>query len=53
MDSGIALYFPEPGSFTGESVLELHGHGGPVVMSLVIDAAISLGARQAEPGEFS
>ena len=53
VDSGIALYFPEPGSFTGESVLELHGHGGPVVMSLVIDAAISLGARQAEPGEFS
>ena len=53
VDTGLALYFPEPGSFTGESVLELHGHGGPVVMSLVIDAAISLGARQAEPGEFS
>ena len=53
VDSGLALYFPEPGSFTGESVLELHGHGGPIVMSLVIDAAISLGARQAEPGEFS
>lgn len=53
VDSGIALYFPQPASFTGESVLELHGHGGPVVMSLIIDTAISLGARQAEPGEFS
>ena len=53
VDKGLALYFPEPGSFTGESVLELHGHGGPVVMSLLIEAAISLGARQAEPGEFS
>ena len=53
VDSGLALYFPEPGSFTGESVLELHGHGGPVVMALLIEAAISLGARQAEPGEFS
>lgn len=53
LDQGVALYFPEPGSFTGESVLELHGHGGPVVMSLLIEAAISLGARQAEPGEFS
>ena len=53
IDTGIALYFPEPGSFTGEPVLELHGHGGPVVIALLIDAAISLGARQAEPGEFS
>ncbi len=53
IDTGLALYFPEPGSFTGESVLELHGHGGPVVMGLLIEAAISLGARQAEPGEFS
>ncbi len=53
VDTGLALYFPEPGSFTGESVLELHGHGGPVVMALLIEAAISLGARQAEPGEFS
>jgi tRNA modification GTPase len=53
LDQGVALYFPEPGSFTGEAVLELHGHGGPVVMSLLIGAAVSLGARQAEPGEFS
>jgi tRNA modification GTPase len=53
IDAGLALYFPEPDSFTGEAVLELQGHGGPVVMGLLVDAAISLGARQAEPGEFS
>jgi tRNA modification GTPase len=53
IDVGLALYFPAPASFTGESVLELHGHGGPVVISLLVDAAIELGARQAEPGEFS
>ncbi len=53
IDTGLALYFPEPGSFTGEPVLELHGHGGPVVMALLVDAAVSLGSRQAEPGEFS
>ena len=53
LDTGIALYFPAPASFTGESVLELHGHGGPVVMSLLIDAAVSLGARLAQPGEFA
>ena len=53
VDSGIALWFPAPTSFTGESVLELHGHGGPVVMALLVDAAVHLGARRAEPGEFS
>ncbi len=53
VDSGLALYFPAPASFTGESVLELHGHGGPVVVSMVIDAVLALGARLAEPGEFS
>ena len=53
LDSGLALYFPAPASFTGESVLELHGHGGPVVVALVVDAAVELGARLAEPGEFS
>ena len=53
IDSGLALYFPEPGSFTGEPVLELHGHGGPVVIGLLIEAAVALGARQARPGEFS
>ena len=53
LDSGIALYFPAPSSFTGESVLELHGHGSPVVLAMMVDAAISLGARHAEPGEFT
>lgn len=53
LDRGIALYFPGPHSFTGEDVLELQGHGGPVVMSLLLDAAKRAGARQARPGEFS
>jgi len=53
IDSGIALYFPTPDSFTGESVLELQGHGGPVVVGLIIEAAVSFGARLALPGEFS
>ena len=53
LDSGIALYFPAPGSFTGEPVLELQGHGGPVVMAMLVDAAVELGARVAEPGEFT
>ena len=53
IDTGLALYFPAPTSFTGESVLELHGHGGPVVVSLLVAAIVELGARRAEPGEFS
>ena len=53
LDNGLALWFPAPNSFTGESVLELHGHGGPVVQSMLVDAAVELGCRQAEPGEFS
>lgn len=53
LDKGLALYFPGPASFTGESVLELHGHGGPVVTSLLVEAAVELGARRAEPGEFT
>ncbi|MGB5412274.1 MAG: tRNA uridine-5-carboxymethylaminomethyl(34) synthesis GTPase MnmE [Woeseiaceae bacterium] len=53
LDAGIALYFPAPASFTGESVLELHGHGGPVVVATVLDGIVALGARLAEPGEFS
>jgi tRNA modification GTPase len=53
LDTGLALYFPAPASFTGDSVLELHAHGGPVVMSLLVDAAVELGARMAEPGEFT
>lgn len=53
VDSGLALYFPKPNSFTGEPVLELQGHGGPLVISLLVDAIVALGARRAEPGEFS
>ncbi len=53
IDTGLALYFPAPHSFTGEHVLELHGHGGPVVMDLLMARALELGARPARPGEFS
>jgi tRNA modification GTPase len=53
LDQGLALYFPAPHSFTGEHVLELHGHGGPVVMDLLLKRALTLGARLARPGEFS
>ena len=53
IDQGIQLYFPAPHSFTGEDVLELQGHGGPVVMQLLLQRCIELGARLAEPGEFS
>ena len=53
LDEGLALYFPAPHSFTGEPVLELHGHGGPVVLDLVLQAALKLGARPARAGEFS
>jgi tRNA modification GTPase len=53
VDSGIALFFPAPHSFTGEDVLELQGHGGPIVCDLLIETVIGLGARLAQPGEFS
>ena len=53
IDAGLALYFPAPASFTGETVLELHGHGGPLVIALLVDAVVELGARRADPGEFS
>jgi tRNA modification GTPase len=53
LDSGIALYFPAPHSYTGEHVLELQGHGGPVVVETLIARALSLGARRAQPGEFT
>ena len=53
IDSGLALYFPGPNSFTGEDVLELQGHGGPVVLQLLLREIVRLGARQAKPGEFS
>ena len=53
IDQGIALFFPGPNSFTGEDVVELQGHGGPVILDQLLQAAIHLGARQARPGEFS
>jgi tRNA modification GTPase len=53
IDQGIALYFISPSSFTGEDVLELQGHGGPVVLEMLLNRVISLGARLAKPGEFS
>ena len=53
IDEGIALCFAAPHSFTGENVLELQGHGGPVVLNLILQRCIELGARLAEPGEFS
>jgi tRNA modification GTPase len=53
IDTGIALYFAAPASYTGEDVLELHGHGGPVVLDLIVQRALALGARRAQPGEFS
>jgi len=53
IDVGIALFFPAPHSFTGEDVLELQGHGGPVVLDLLLTSMLSLGARLARPGEFS
>lgn len=53
IDSGLALYFVGPNSFTGEDVLELQGHGGPVVMDLLLQRVLDSGARIAKPGEFS
>jgi tRNA modification GTPase len=57
LDRGIALYFPAPHSYTGEHVLELQGHGGPIVLQLVLQRAIDIGRefglRLAEPGEFT
>ena len=53
LDRGLALYFPAPGSYTGEPVLELQGHGGPVVLQEVLAACLDAGARLAEPGEFT
>ena len=53
IDQGIALYFPNPHSFTGEDVFELQGHGGPVILDLLLETALQHGARLAKPGEFS
>ncbi|WAH58818.1 tRNA uridine-5-carboxymethylaminomethyl(34) synthesis GTPase MnmE [Pseudomonas silvicola] len=53
IDEGLALYFPGPNSFTGEDVLELQGHGGPVVLDMLLQRCLELGCRLARPGEFS
>ena len=53
MDSGISLYFPAPASYTGEDILELQGHGGSVVLDMLLRRVLSLGARLANPGEFT
>ncbi|MBT9541090.1 tRNA uridine-5-carboxymethylaminomethyl(34) synthesis GTPase MnmE [Thiobacillus sp.] len=53
LDEGIALLFAAPHSFTGENVLELQGHGGPVVLNLILQRCLQLGARLAGPGEFT
>ena len=53
IDEGLAIYFPAPASFTGEDIVELHGHGGPVVMDMLLSRSLEAGARMARPGEFS
>jgi len=53
LDSGLVLVFPGPGSFTGEDVVELQGHGSPVVLEMIVAACVDFGARRAGPGEFS
>lgn len=53
LDTGLSFYFPAPHSFTGEDVLELHGHGGPVILDLLLHRLLSLGIELARPGEFS
>jgi tRNA modification GTPase len=53
IDIGIALFFPGPQSYTGEHVLELHGHGGPVIVETLVARVLELGARRARPGEFT
>ena len=53
LDDGLMLYFPAPHSYTGEDVLELQGHGGPVVLRMLLQRCLALGARMATPGEFT
>ena len=53
LDEGLALYFPNPHSFTGEDVVELQGHGGMVLMDMLLKRTLELGARMAQAGEFS
>lgn len=53
VDQGLMIYFKAPNSFTGEDVVEIHGHGSPVILDLLIKECIALGARLARPGEYS
>ena len=53
IDQGIALFFPGPHSFTGEDVLEFQGHGGPIILDILLREIIQQGVRLARPGEFS
>jgi len=53
LDDGIVIAFPGPHSYTGEDVVELQGHGSPVLLQVLLDAALQLGARMARPGEFT
>ena len=53
IDDGLALFFAAPASFTGEDVLELHAHGSPMVLQALVRRCVELGARHAEPGEFT
>ena len=53
IDNGIVIYYPQPASYTGEHIVELQGHGGSVVMSMLLARVLELGARQAHPGEFT
>lgn len=53
LDQGVALFFPTPNSYTGEDVLELQGHGGPAVLQMLLQRCLDLGARLAQPGEFT
>ena len=53
LDRGIALYFKAPASYTGEDVVELQGHGGPVILDIILNMVVKLGARLARPGEFT
>jgi tRNA modification GTPase len=53
IDAGLALFFPAPHSYTGEHVLELQAHGGPLVLEALVERVLELGARRAQPGEFT
>ncbi len=53
LDDGLALYFPRPHSYTGDDMVEFQGHGSPVILASMLDSCIQLGARLAEPGEFT